>query len=131
MIHEEYLPNALAVDVPYELFWHLNPKKLECFKAAHAIKRRMADEEMYRMGIYVTRAVGVAVEHCLCGEKAISEYFKAPILSRKDESEEVLTEEQKLEFQKQLLMQLQIMESNFKATHSEKEINEAYSGTVT
>ena len=72
MIHEEYLPNALAIDVPYDLFWHLNPKKLECFKSAHAIKKRMKDEEMYLMGIYVTRAVGVAVEHCLCGDKAIS-----------------------------------------------------------
>lgn len=120
MIHEEYLPNALAIDVPYDLFWHLNPKKLECFKSAHAIKKRMKDEEMYLMGIYVTRAVGVAVEHCLCGDKAISEYFKTPILSKKDENAEELTEERKLEFQKQLLMQLQIMESNFNATQNKK-----------
>ena len=90
----------------------------------------MKDEEMYLMGIYVTRAVGVAVEHCLCGEKAISEYFKHPILSPKGENEEELTEEQKIEFQKQLLMQLQIMESNFNATQRIKEINEANSGIV-
>ena len=91
----------------------------------------MKDEEMHLMGIYVTRAVGVAVEHCLCGDKAISEYFKAPILSRRGENSEEITEEQKLEFQKQLLMQLQIMESNFNATHKNNEINEVDSGTVT
>lgn len=70
---------------------------------------------MYQMGIYVMRAVSVAVEHCLAGSKARSEYFKKPLLAdvepRREERE--LSEEEKMEAQRTLLMQLQIMESNF------------------
>ncbi len=72
---------------------------------------------MWIMGIYVQRAVGVAVEHCLNGRKATSEYFKEPIFSqtqkRDSESEQEFTEEQKKQAQEKLLMQLKIMMSNF------------------
>lgn len=77
----------------------------------------MQDEEMWVMGIYVQRAVGVAVDHCLNGRKARSEYFKEPICSKSkrctEESEQELTEEQKKQAREQVLMQLKIMMSNF------------------
>lgn len=81
------------------------------------VRQKRKDEEMWIMGIYVQRAVSVAVEHCLNGRKATSEYFKEPICSKKSrikkEPEQELTEEQKKQAREQVLMQLKIMMSNF------------------
>ena len=77
----------MAIGVPYDVFWHLNPVKLEAFYESHKLHRQQEDYSMYLMGIYVQKAVGVAVEHCLNGRKAKSEYFKKPILSELDEAE--------------------------------------------
>ena len=44
------------------------------------MKLRMQDEQMWLMGQYTLSAVSVAVEHCLAGRKAKSEYIKEPIL---------------------------------------------------
>ena len=70
------LPNALAVGVPYDTFWHLTPKKLKSFYKAYEIKRRLQDEQMWFMGQYVLSAV----EHNLHGRKARSKYIEKPIL---------------------------------------------------
>lgn len=82
-----------------------------------SVRQKRKDEEMWIMGIYVQRAVGVAVEHCLNGRKAASEYFKVPICSKnsriREEPEQELTEEQKKQAREQVLMQLKIMMSNF------------------
>lgn len=39
------------------------------------------------LGMYVQKAVLVAVEHCLCGKDAKSEYFKNPLMQPERESE--------------------------------------------
>lgn len=39
------------------------------------------------LGMYVQKAVLVAVEHCLCGKDAKSEYFKHPLMQPERESE--------------------------------------------
>ena len=57
-----------------------NPKKLEPYIAAHKKKQELKDNDMWQLGLYVSRAVTVAVDHCLNGEKAKSEYYKQPIL---------------------------------------------------
>lgn len=55
------LPNALAVDVPYDLFWHLTPKKLMAFYDAYKIKQKIKDQEMWYMGQYVADALNATV----------------------------------------------------------------------
>lgn len=55
------LPNALAIGVPYKLFWHLTPKKLNAFYKAYKIKQEMRDYDMWRMGQYVAEALGATV----------------------------------------------------------------------
>ncbi len=75
------MPTYLAIGVSYEHFMRSNPKKLEPFLKAHRIKERQKDVDMYMMGVYVQRAVSVAVDHALNGKKATSEYFKEPILT--------------------------------------------------
>lgn len=58
-----------------------NPKKLEPFIKAHRISERQKDLDMYMMGAYIQRSVGVAIDHCMNGKKAKSEYFKQPLLT--------------------------------------------------
>lgn len=98
------MPNALAIGVPYDLFWHLTPTKLKAFQEARKIKREMLDEEMWVMGQYVLSAVGVAVERCLAGKDSRAKYIEKPILLGARE-EEMLSEEEKYErdLQKALL----------------------------
>lgn len=100
--------------VPYETFWHLNPVKLNSFVKAFTIRQKMQDENMWQMGIYIQRAVGVSVEHCLGGKMAKSEYFSKPLMSEtRGKQERELTEEEKVEAQKEVLLKLQIMGTNF------------------
>lgn len=70
----------MAMGVSYEIFWHLTPHKLKAFTKTHELRRKIQDEEMWIMGQYVLSAVSTAVEHCLAGRKAKSQYLSAPIL---------------------------------------------------
>ena len=61
MVMEVWLPNALRCGCSYDLFWHLNPKKLEPFFKA---KREEQDNEYnkiciasHQTGLYVRLAV--------------------------------------------------------------------------
>ncbi|MBO5922808.1 MAG: hypothetical protein J6Q48_10545 [Bacteroidaceae bacterium] len=85
----------------------------------------MALEEQDRLmhawwGNYGLSAVSVAVDHCLNGKKAKSEYVKEPILANigdtiPNKSENVeLTEEEKKKQTEQLFMQLRIIGANHK-----------------
>ena len=47
----------MAIGVPYDLFWHLTPKKLESFEKAYKLKRQIEDENNW----YVKVANGTAV----------------------------------------------------------------------
>lgn len=72
---------------------------------------------MWTQGIYILRAVSVAVDHCLNGREATSEYFNEPIsynsATHGEEPEKELTEEEKKQAREKVLMQLKIMMSNF------------------
>ena len=55
------------------------PKELEPFVEAERIRVLKRDEDMWVMGMYVQNAVSVAVEHCLAGRKAKSQYLNSPL----------------------------------------------------
>ena len=57
LIREEYLVNALAAGVSYELFWHLTPTKLTYFFLAQKKRRQAEDERDYLLGLYVREAL--------------------------------------------------------------------------
>lgn len=83
----------------------------------------MTDEEMWRMGVYVMRAVGVTVDRAIHGPKAKTEYFDKPImrdeeLSSMKEPERELTEEEKKMEQEKVLMRLKLMMGNFETSKS-------------
>ena len=84
IIWEEFLPNALAIGVPWDVFWHLSPKKLKSFEKAYVLRRKLEDEKMWMMGQYIMSALDATVcNNFLWKGKhgKASEYVKKPILS--------------------------------------------------
>ena len=51
-----WLPEALAMGIDYDLFWKLNPHKLEPFLKAREIKMKRKNEEMWLQGMYIFNA---------------------------------------------------------------------------
>lgn len=92
------LPQALAIGVSYDDFWKLNPRKVKVLYQGYYEARKMRDQEMWHLGLYINSAVTVAIDHCLNGKKATSEYIKEPILSR-PEYDATLTEEERIELE--------------------------------
>lgn len=61
-------------------FMKSKPIELPAFYKAHKLRQQMRDEEMWYLGKYVEIAVSVAIDHCLNGKTAKSEYVKKPFL---------------------------------------------------
>lgn len=61
------------------------PSELKDYEYAFRLEQKMIDQHNWMLGMYVESAVGTAVEHCLAGRKAKSEYIKEAILSHQDE----------------------------------------------
>lgn len=51
------MPRALQYGVPYELFKHLNPRKLEPFKIAYENKQKEMNYYSWLNGLYVKSAI--------------------------------------------------------------------------
>lgn len=103
LIWKEYLPQALAVGVPYEVFWHLNPKKLESFYDAYRIKQKMKDEEAWVNNIYALRAFQVVMAQFgagLSGKRSTAQYFEKPLMGEATEQRELTEEEKQREVDK-------------------------------
>ena len=92
------------------------PKELEPFVEAEKLKMIRRDEDMYVMGIYVQKAVAVAVEGCLAGRKAKGKYFDKPIRSDMEESvngKENISEEEIKRQREMFVTKLMLMKTNF------------------
>lgn len=103
LIWKAYLPNALAVGVPYEVFWHLNPKKLESFYDAYKIKQKMRDEEAWANNIYTLRAFQVVMAQFgagLSGKRSTAQYFEKPLMGEVSRQRELTEEEKQREVDK-------------------------------
>lgn len=116
------MPEALAIGVPYDLFWHLTPNGLKAFYEAEKIKRETEDEKMWMFGHYVESAVFTAVEHVFGGRKAKSTYLKKPLLEEAMEKNKPMSEEE-LQRQRELFVaKLQIMKTNFDLNHKDNSV---------
>lgn len=102
---------------------HSTPKVLTAYDKAHEERLKRIDTLAWSFcGNYVLSAVSVAVEHCLAGEKAKSEYVDKPIMrdvEKKTEEQEdaPLTEEEIQRQTEQLFLRLQIMGANYNISH--------------
>lgn len=100
------------------------PKELEPYDLAHQKQIEEQDYLQYLWwGNYGMRAVGVAVEHCLNGRKARSEFIKKPVLQQIAEQNKPLSEEE-LQKQRELFVaRLEIMKANFELNHKGNEVS--------
>lgn len=66
------------------------PNDLKPYVDAYRRKAQMQDSQMWQMGIYIQRAVGVAVAACLVGKKSKAKYFDEPLstIAEKNEKQE-------------------------------------------
>lgn len=73
--------------MPYELFWHLNPKKLEPFKTAYQKRLEQDDYNAWLHGCYIREAIGSCMDkNC--------KYPKQPLGMNPAEQKELSGEEQ-------------------------------------
>lgn len=76
IIENVYLPQALIIGVDYDLFWSLNPRKLqpfvESFKMKQKIKTEYINFQTWLQGIYFGKALVASLDKN-------QEYFKEPI----------------------------------------------------
>lgn len=107
--------NALAIDVPYDLFWHLTPKKLSYFFKAHELKMEEQDTFDWRLGMYINNAVAVAVEHNLAGKKAKSKYLEKPLHAMKNPEE--MTQEELDRQAEMMFTMLNVQKANWELDH--------------
>lgn len=111
------MPSALSIDVPYELFWHLNPTKLKPFFKAFENKRKMRDEEQWMYwGTYGMSALSTIVAHAF-SKGSQAKYIEEPLFKKLESNKEITEEEKRIKTE-QLFMQLQIMQINFESTHN-------------
>ena len=75
--------------MPYDLFWHLNPKKLKPFADAYEIRLKEQDALAYYSGIYNLRAFAVVLDGAFAGRnKSTLKYFEHPIRYSDEDTDE-------------------------------------------
>lgn len=76
------MPEALAMGIPWEVFWHLNPKKLKPFFTAKKKKLVELDQFVHVwIGTYGMSALTTAISKCFA-KNSTAEYMKENIMSR-------------------------------------------------
>lgn len=118
------MPDALSIGIEWNLFWSLNPKKLEPFAKAHKKRVKEQDAMIHSwIGSYGISALIFAISKCF-NKSSQYEYIKEPIYSKNDISEKEdlpLTEEEKKAKTEQLFMKLKIMGLNH-SRNNKKEV---------
>jgi hypothetical protein len=117
------LPNALAIDVPYETFWHLNPKKLKPFYTAYARKKEEMDALIHSwVGNYGISALIVSISRCF-SKKSIAKYIKKPLLSNITRKKFELSEYEKQKQVDLFFAQEEARRVNWRRKHKKKNNN--------
>ena len=100
---------------------HSTPKVLKAYGEAYKIKIKTLDRLAWQFcGNYVLSAVSVAVEHCLAGKKAVSEFVKKPMLQEMEDANKPMSEAE-LQKQRELFVaRLEAMKTNFELNHKSK-----------
>lgn len=119
---ENWLPHYLAMGMTKNEFMHSTPKVLKAYGEAYKIKIHTMDRLAWQFcGSYVLSAVTVAVEHCLAGKKAKSEYMDKPVLERVEAANKPMGEDE-IQRQRDLFVaKLMVMQANYKMNHKPKE----------
>lgn len=116
---------AIRCGIPIDLFRKLNPRYMELYHDAYENRQKeqieMLEYQAWMNGIYIRHSIASVFD-------SDNKYPEKPIGlfdDKEDTENEELTEEQKVQAQKDLLMKLQIMQSNFESTHPKKPATES------
>ena len=106
----------MSIGLTYKEYMHSTPRLLEAYEKAFDKKIEMLDSLAWQFcGNYVLSAVSVAVEHCLAGKKAKSEYLNQAVL-KEYYANKYMTEEEKRQKQLDLFVErMKAMQANFDA----------------
>lgn len=85
------------------------PADLEPYAKAYKLQLQQQDSQLYTMGMYALSAFSVAIEHCLAGKKATSEYIKEPFLANDGLTAKEIEER---EIMKQIMIEEQCINSS-------------------
>lgn len=119
----EIFPQAYAIGISWEQFWSFNPRIIKAYMKAYEQRMIQQDYLNWINGQYTLSAVLYAVEHCLSGKKAKTEYIKRPVLQEMQKNN--ITNEEELQKQRNLfLAKLQAMQANFELSHPKKKAGE-------
>ena len=94
----------------YELFWHLNPRKLNPFKEAYQKRLEFEEYARWRNGMYVMRAVSACFGGDYPEEPFGLETEKVGYLDDTEDDEENYTEEEIVRAREAFVASLSIME---------------------
>ncbi len=73
----------MTIGVPYDVFWNLNPKKLESFEIAYKNKRHIEDEKMWYMGQYIMSAIDATICNAFRKHRSDGgEYIEKPFMQK-------------------------------------------------
>lgn len=87
---------------------------IRAYEESYKDKRRIKDEEMWQMGMYVYNATLSAVEHNLAGKNAKSTYLKEPLtMTKAKETGEGLTKKERKKQVEAFFMALEVKKQNF------------------
>ena len=107
--------------VPYDLFWHLNPKKLQPFKEAYQKRLEIEEYSRWRNGLYVMRAVRACFGEEYPEKPFGLEAEKDSYLDDTEDDEENYTEEEILRAREAFVASLTIMEGRNKREKAREE----------
>lgn len=111
------MPQALAIGVPFEIFWSLNPRKLKPFYEAYRLRIKDQNQMFYIQGQYTLSALMATVGNLFLkkGHKP-NEYPKEPLdifAEKRLVIEENMTDEQKKKETEKLFGMLAGMQEKF------------------
>lgn len=91
----------------------MNPHIIKLLIEGHEEKIKEQDYLAWLFNQYTLSAVSVAVEHCLAGRKARSEYIKKPILQEIEKKSKPMSEKE-IQLKRELFVaKLEAMKANF------------------
>lgn len=87
-----------------------------CFDGFNLQRERQDSDMWLWFGTYGISAFSFAIDHCVNGREAKTEYLEHPLLSKKDDDGEMSEEELKKQ-REEFVLKMQTMKANFDIAH--------------
>lgn len=104
--------------ITWHEFWGMNPHIINCIRKGYVEKLKQEDLLQHAWwGNYGMSAISTAVEHCLAGKKARSEYTKKLVLGEMEKQNKPMSEDELRRQRELFVAKLEVMKTNFELNH--------------